>query len=56
METDCLSVVVKLQRSEKDRSLFGPLIEEVKELLRSFSDHSVIKTHDVVPAMALLIS
>jgi hypothetical protein len=42
-----LSVVAKLQPSEKDRSLFGPLIEEVKELLRSFS---------VVPAMALLIS
>jgi ribonuclease HI len=41
LETDYLSAVVKLRSSEKDRSAHGPLVEEIKELLWSFMDHSV---------------
>jgi hypothetical protein len=41
LETNCLSAVVKLRSSKKDMSAHGPLVEEIKELLRSFTDHSV---------------
>jgi hypothetical protein len=29
----------KLQNNERDRSMHGPLVEEIKELLRGFDDH-----------------
>jgi hypothetical protein len=41
LESDCLGAVSKLQNKDRDRSIHGPLIEEVKELLRGFSDHLV---------------
>ena len=39
MKTDCPSVVVKLRNKELDRSMHGPLIEDIKAILRSFEDH-----------------
>jgi hypothetical protein len=41
LESNCLGAVSKIQNFERDRSIHGPLIEEVKELLRGFSDHLV---------------
>ena len=31
----------KLRSLEKDRSVYGPVVEEIKELLKGFDDHSV---------------
>ncbi|KAK1618647.1 hypothetical protein QYE76_024164 [Lolium multiflorum] len=39
LETDCLSAVAKIKSSELDRSFHGPLVEEIKELLKMFADH-----------------
>jgi hypothetical protein len=33
LETDCAGVVAKLKNSEMDRSIHGPLVEEIKEML-----------------------
>jgi ribonuclease HI len=41
LETDCLSAVAKIKSSELDRSFHGPLVEEIKELLKMFADHKV---------------
>jgi ribonuclease HI len=41
LETDCLSAVAKIRNEEKDRSHQGPLVEEIKSLLKSFVAHSV---------------
>jgi ribonuclease HI len=41
LETDCLSAVSKLRGKELDRSLHGPLVQEIKVLLSSFSDTEV---------------
>jgi hypothetical protein len=41
LETDCLGVVSKLKSMEIDRSLQGPLVEEIKRELRSLADHRV---------------
>jgi ribonuclease HI len=41
LETDSLSVVSKLRSRELDRSLYGPVLEEIKALLSGFEDHSV---------------
>jgi ribonuclease HI len=41
LESDCLGVVAKLRSSDIDRSLHGPLVEEIKTLLGGFVDHSI---------------
>jgi hypothetical protein len=41
LETDCLSVVAKIKGSDLDRSSQGPLVEEIKELLKTFAEHKV---------------
>jgi ribonuclease HI len=41
LESDCLGAISKLRSDETDRSLHGPLVEEIKSLLQSFVDHSV---------------
>jgi hypothetical protein len=40
---DCMDVVAKLGNLEMDRSVYGPLVEELKPLLRGF-DHRTV-TH-----------
>jgi ribonuclease HI len=41
LETDCLSAVAKIKGSDLDRSSQGPLVEEIKELLKTFVEHKV---------------
>jgi ribonuclease HI len=41
LETDCLGAVTKLLSREMDRSGHGPLVEDIKVLLRGFADSSV---------------
>jgi hypothetical protein len=41
LETDSTRVAAKLSRDKKDRSVHGPLVEEIKSLLWSFGDSSV---------------
>jgi ribonuclease HI len=41
LETDCLSAVAKIKGSDLDRSFHGPLVEEIKELLKMFAGHEV---------------
>jgi hypothetical protein len=41
LESDCMGAVAKLKSTEKDRSIHGPLVEEIKVLLRGFDDHVV---------------
>jgi ribonuclease HI len=41
LETDCLSAVAKIKGSELDRSFHGPLVEEIKELLKMFAGHKI---------------
>jgi ribonuclease HI len=41
LETDCLSAAAKIRNEEKDRSPHGPLVEQIKSLLKSFQAHSV---------------
>jgi ribonuclease HI len=38
LEMDCLGAVAKLKGRELDRSMQGPLVEEIKELLGEFED------------------
>jgi ribonuclease HI len=38
LETDSSVVVSKLVQEDMDRSFYGPLIEEIKELLRGFDE------------------
>jgi ribonuclease HI len=42
LETDCAGVVSKLRKEELDRSVHGPLVEEIKVLIGEFED-SMIK-------------
>jgi ribonuclease HI len=41
METDCAGAVAKLKAQEMDRSVHGPLVEEIKALLGDFEDFSI---------------
>jgi hypothetical protein len=41
LESDCMGAVSKLKSLEKDRSIHGPLVEEIKVLLRGLEDHVV---------------
>jgi ribonuclease HI len=42
LETDSMGAVTKLRSNEVDRSVQGPLVEEIKLLLREFADFSVV--------------
>jgi hypothetical protein len=41
LETDCAAVVSKLHCRERDRSLLGPLVEDVKLMLQDFAEAEV---------------
>jgi ribonuclease HI len=41
LESDSLGVVSQLKQMEKDRSSHGPLVEEIKGMLRSLDDYEV---------------
>lgn len=41
LETDSEGVAAKLTADEQDRTIYGPLVEEIKSLLLSFGDSSV---------------
>jgi hypothetical protein len=38
LKTDCCGVVAKLANGDRDRSLYGSMIEDIKYLLQGFSD------------------
>jgi hypothetical protein len=38
LELDCLGAVAKLKGKELERSMQGPLVEEIKELMGEFED------------------
>jgi ribonuclease HI len=39
LETDCLGAVAKIRSCDIDRSVHGPLVEEIKSMLKVFADH-----------------
>jgi hypothetical protein len=41
METDCMGVVSKLRSTEMDRSVHGPLVEDIKVLLQDFGEFKI---------------
>jgi hypothetical protein len=41
LETDSVNVASKLTSEEKDRSMHGPLVEEIKKALRELDDQTV---------------
>jgi hypothetical protein len=41
LEMDCLPAVAKLKGTKMNRSIHGPLIEEIKFLLKGFTEVSV---------------
>jgi ribonuclease HI len=41
LETDCSGIVTKLVSSELDRSVHGPLVEDIKKLLQDFGEIKV---------------
>jgi hypothetical protein len=41
LETDCAGTVAKLKNAEMDRSIHGPLVEEIKKMLRHFDASSI---------------
>jgi hypothetical protein len=41
LETDCLSAAGKLRDKDMDRSGHGPLVEDIKELLKGFEDVAI---------------
>jgi hypothetical protein len=41
LETDCLSAVGRLRSKDLDRSCHGPLVEDIKVLLKSFEDVAI---------------
>jgi ribonuclease HI len=41
LETDCAGAVVKLKNAEMDRSIHGPLVEEIKKMVRHFDASSI---------------
>ena len=42
LESDCMGAVAKLKNEDLDRSVHGPLVEEIKELLKAFDDHVIM--------------
>jgi hypothetical protein len=45
LESDCLGAVAKLKHRETNRSIHGPLVKEIKSLLKGFADHSIRHVH-----------
>jgi ribonuclease HI len=45
LESDCLGAVVKIKNPKVDRSLHGPLVEEIKDLLQGFEESDVRHVH-----------
>jgi hypothetical protein len=41
LETDCASAVAKMKGTDKDQSIHGPLVEEIKVLLQGFEEAGV---------------
>jgi hypothetical protein len=41
LETDSLGTVAKLNNAILDRSIYGPLVEEIKALLQGFDEHVI---------------
>jgi hypothetical protein len=41
LESVCLAAITKLRSNDMDRSVHGPLVEEIKDLLKSFVEVSV---------------
>jgi hypothetical protein len=41
LETDCLGAAAKLRSKDVDRSIHGPLVEEIKSMLKDFADHAI---------------
>jgi ribonuclease HI len=41
LETDCMGAKTKITGKELDRSMHGPLVEEIKALLQGFEDYKV---------------
>jgi ribonuclease HI len=41
LESDCLGAVTKIRSCGVDRSIHGPLVEEIKSMLKDFVAHSV---------------
>jgi ribonuclease HI len=41
LESDCLGAVAKIRSCDIDRSMHGPLVEEIKSMLKNFAEHSV---------------
>ncbi|KAM0862252.1 hypothetical protein ACQ4PT_045377 [Festuca glaucescens] len=41
LKSDFLNAVTKLRSQDVDRSVHGPLVEEVKEMLGTFDDHAI---------------
>jgi hypothetical protein len=41
LETDSVGAVAKLNNANLDRSIYGPLVEEIKILLQSFDEHVI---------------
>jgi hypothetical protein len=52
LETDSMETVTKLRSKEVDKSIHGPLVEEIKLLLRGFADHSVVHVRRVCNGVA----
>jgi hypothetical protein len=56
LESDYLAAITKLRSNDMDRSMHGPLVEEIKDLLKSFVEFSVRHVrrscHDVVHCLA----
>jgi hypothetical protein len=44
-ETDCAGAVTKLKNPEMNRSIHGPLVEEIKEMLQQFEASSIVHVH-----------
>jgi hypothetical protein len=44
LELDCCGVAAKLSNDDRDRSLYGSLIEDIKHLLQDFGDKIVRST------------
>ena len=41
LETDCAGEVSKIMAKELDRSVHGPLVEDIKTMLKGFEDSSI---------------
>jgi ribonuclease HI len=41
LESDCAGAVAKLKTASLERSIHGPLVEEIKQLLKGFDDFSI---------------